>query len=134
MGNVLIPCLMHIVMSILTIAFLGKGSHSNISGILVAIVLFLIPSTGLWAYYEHSSMLFYIISIISTVLWVALTSVAFGYTPVFGIPLLVVPFITAFMFSEPDGYNYLLLAGSLSGYMTFMFLGLLFVAVGHWSN
>ncbi len=103
--------------------------------ILLFILAWATPATGIFTYYCHYDILFYISSILCAIVWLFGLITTFKEWPFAGaIVLLVVPLALAFFLQQDDGYNMLLLASCFGALMTYLYIYLYAKALGHWSN
>lgn len=101
--------------------------------ILLFILAWATPATGIFTYYCHYDILFYISSILCAIVWLFGLITSFKELPFAGAIVLVVPLALAFFLHQADGYNMLLLASCFGALMTYLFIYLYAKALGHWS-
>ena len=101
--------------------------------ILLFILAWGIPAVGIFTYYSHYDILFYISSILCAIVWLLGLIFSFKEVPFAGVIVLVVPLALAFFLHQADGYNMLLLASCFGVYLTYLFVYLYGKALGHWS-
>lgn len=102
--------------------------------ILLFILAWATPATGIFTYYSHYDIIFYISSILCAIVWLFGLITSFKELPFAGAIVLVVPLALAFFLQQDDGYNMLLLASCFGALMTYLFIYLYAKALGHWSN
>lgn len=101
--------------------------------ILLFILAWATPIAGIYTYYCHYDIIFYISSILCAIVWLFGLITSFKELPVAGAIVLVLPLALAFFLQQDDGYNMLLLASCFGALMTYLFIYLYAKALGHWS-
>lgn len=101
--------------------------------IFMLIALLFLPGAGILAYYKRWNVMFYIASIVSTIIWAIGTISSFSTLLFFGVFLIAIPFVIAAFLKQKDGYSYFLFSACFGAYLTAFYLYLYAEALGRWS-